>query len=282
VRRWIDVMSRTIIQAGKSAGQRPARATLQSALCLLRDAFKWAVIHGHMDTNPAKGVTISESTIAAPRTSIIGDVFDYLREDEVKRLLAAELPPKQRAAFTLLAFTGARPKDLYLLTWDRVDVRGARVRYRSHKKSRDYAVSLLPVALEAMRTWWLAHGQPTSGLVFSGPKGAPHTKGYDWSWQPGVSRHGKPIPGYRALSGIRRDVPLYSLRHTAASHLLLGTELFTGGRRWDAAEVASFLGHSDLSTVRRYLVALGIASMRAVEESREAIKQGKAKGEASR
>lgn len=283
VRLWIDRMARTTITEGKSKGKRPARSTLQNALNLLRDAFKWAVIQGHLDVNPAKGVTISESTVAGPRTSSIGEVFDYLREDEVRRLIDADLPPPQKAAFTLLAFTGARPKDLYMLTWARVDVRAARVRYRSHKVHRDYSVALLPTALEAMRTWWMLRGQPTEGLVFPGPtsdehpNGAPHAKGYDWGWAPGVSRHGKLVPGYRAIAGIRRPVPLYSLRHTAASHLLLGTELFTGGRRWDAAEVASFLGHSDLTTIRRYLVALGIASIRAVEESREAIQRPKLK-----
>ncbi len=272
IRRWIDKMARTPIASGKSAGRLPSRATIQGALALLRSAFKWAVIAEHHDSNPAKGVSISESTIAAPRSSIIGSVFDYLREDEVRRLLAADLPPTQKAAFTLLAFTGARPKDLYLLTWDRVDVRGARVVYRTHKRDRDYMVSLLPAALDAFRTMWLAAGQPATGLVFPGPSGEPHVKGYDWGWASTEPKPGKHWTGYRERAGIRRPVPLYSLRHTAASHLLLGTELFTGGRRWSPEEVASFLGHADLSTVRKYLVALGIANIRAVEESREALR----------
>jgi integrase len=279
VRRWIDLMARTNIARGKSGGQLPSRSTLQNALNLLRSALRWAVIQGHIDTNAAKNVTISESTIVAPKTSALGEVFDYLREDEVRKLLEADLPLAQKTAFTLLAFTGARPKDLYLLTWDRVDVRGAAIRFRTHKKHRDYTASLLPLALEATRAWWMACGQPAAGLVFRGPKtyehpqGAPHAKGYDWGWADSEPRPGKRVNGYRVRSGIRRHVPLYSLRHTAATHLLLGSDLYTGGRRWSPEEVASFLGHSDLSTVRRYMVGLGIASMRAVEESRLALKE---------
>jgi integrase len=283
VRRWVDLMARTDIADGKSKGKRPSRSTLQNALNLLRSALRWAVIQGHVDTNAAKNITISESTIATPHTSAVGEMFDFLREDEVKKLIEADLPPAQKAAFTLLAFTGARPKDLYLLTWDRVDVRAALVRFRTHKKHRNYVASLLPIALEAIRTWWMACGQPVAGLVFLGPKnyehpkGRPHAKGYDWGWADSEPQPGKKYEGYRVRAGIRRHVPLYSLRHTAATHLLLGSDLYTGGRRWSPEEVASFLGHADLSTVRRYMVGLGIASMKAVEESRVALKELAAK-----
>jgi integrase len=288
VRRWIDTMARTEVQVGKAKGQRPSRGTLATALAVLRSALKYGVMHGHIDTNVAKRVTIGDSTMAAPKGTAQGDGYDYLHEAEVRRLLDAEsLPQRQRTAFVLLAFTGARPMDLYRLTWDRVDVGGATVRYHSHKRDRDYTAHLLPQAHQVLRAWWIASGRPGEGLVFPGKGGAPHTDGYDWGWADSTGRlqwsnrlrdgslqRGKAEeitvqPGWRSKIGIRRELPLYSLRHTAASHLLLGTPLFTGGRRWSMEEVASFLGHADMSTVRRYCVALGIASMRAVEESRE-------------
>lgn len=275
IRRWIDVQARTPIATGKRAGQLPARNTLQNVLNLLRDIFKWAVIREHLDVNPAKGVTLSESTTQKLRSAPIGHGYPYLNEAEVKHLIAAKLPAKQRAAFLLLVFTGARPKDLYLLTWERVDIRARRVVFRTHKKQRDYAVSLLPQAHEAFRTWWIANGQPTSGLVFPSRWGTPHKKSYDFGW--GAPRRGK--IGYCEGIGMPRSVPLYSLRHTAASHLLLGTELFTGGRRWTPEEVASFLGHADLMTVRRYLVGLGSANIRAVEETRIALREARQKSD---
>ncbi len=199
VRRWIDTMARTKIATGKSRGKRPARSTLQNPLNLLRGVFRWGVIHGYLFTNPAERVTIRGSTITAPRTGGLGEAFDYLREGEVKKLLGADLPPAQKTAFTLLALTGARPKDLYLLTWDRVDVRGATIMYRTHKKHRNYPAHLLPQAHEAIRTWWLARGQPATGLVFPGPKGLPHTKGSQ------ASLHASAIfLGHADLNTVRR------------------------------------------------------------------------------
>lgn len=293
VRRWVDTMARTPIASGKRKGKRPQRQTLQNALNLLRAAFKWAVIRGHADTNPAKNVSISDSTTEAIGTGA-GD-YDYLHVDEVRRILESPaLPQRARVAFTLLAFTGARPKDLYLLTWDRVDIAGQTVRFRTHKKDRDYLAHLLPVALDALREWWAKSGRRATGLVFPGPDGEPHTKGYDWGWadtraqrkwkkhnrsgvlKAYVSREpAKTSPGWRSKIGIRRPVALYSLRHTCASQLLLGADLFTGGRIWSLPEIASHLGHADTKTVERYAKALGVASKRAVEESRVAIRDSK-------
>lgn len=291
VRRWIDTMARTEIAVGKAKGDRPSRGTLATALAVLRSALKYGVINGLIDRNVAKSVTIGESTMAAPKGTSAGDGFEYLYEPEVKCILEAKkLPDRQRTAFTLLAFTGARPMDLYKLDWRQVDVPGATVRYWSHKRDRFYVVHLLPLAHAVLRSWWLKAGQPKTGLVFPGPRGKAHTDGYDWGWADtsgrriwykevrGERRRYKADEitvsrGWRSKIGIERLIPLYSLRHTCASHLLLGTKLFTGGRRWSMEEVASQLGHADLSTVRRYCVALGIMSLGAVEESRERLRE---------
>ena len=274
VRKEIDRQARTKILTGKSAGKRPSRTTLQNTLNLMRDFLEWAVLEDYLDVNVAKNVTISSSTRADIESS--EDAYDYLRIDEVKKLLACE-DQRVRVAFTLLAFTGARPKDLYLLTWDRVDVPGATITFRTHKKQRDYLAHLLPPALEAVREWWFKAGRPTEGLVFHGRDGEPHARGFDWGWQGSYGRDGKQRDGWRVRLGIARETPLYSLRHTCASMLLLGAEMFTGGRTWSFAEIASHLGHRDTKTVERYARSLGIASKRAVEESRVAIKKNRAK-----
>jgi integrase len=83
----------------------------------------------------------------------------------------------------------------------------------------------------------------------------------------------KVTPGWRSKLGITRDVPLYALRHTCACNLLLGTDYFVGGRTWTREEVQSQLGHKDSSATEFYLRALGLASRKAVVESREALKK---------
>lgn len=275
VRRWLRDQAQTPIATGKSAGELPTRQTLQNALNLLRAGLGYAVKHEILDRNVAHGVTVGDSTIHRPRSTRAGDGYEYAYEPEVRRLLDAELEDATRTGFVLVAFTGARPMDVYLLTWDRVDVHGKTIRYWSHKRRRDYVVHMLPTAHEQLRKWWMASGRPSEGLVFPGPKGQPHARGYDWGWVGGYNRDGTQRQGVRERIGIRRKLPLYSLRHTCACHLLLGTELFTGGRAWTLEEIASQLGHTDLSTVRRYAVALGLASKRAAEESRAMIKHNR-------
>lgn len=301
VRRWIDRMARAPIKAGKNAGELPQRNTLQNTLNLLRAALKWAVIQEHIDSNVADPVSISDST-----TQVISsgaNDFEYLLIDEVKRITESTLLPRRtRVAFTILAFTGARPKDLYLLTWDRVDIAGATILFRSFKKERDYLAHLLPPAHEAIREWWLKCGRPTKGLVFPGDDGKPHSRGYDWGWAGTKAKRkwkkhnragelkvyasreaAKYSKGWRDKIGIRRPVALYCLRHTCASQLLLGADLFTGGRIWSLPEIASHLGHRDTKTVERYAKALGVASKRAVEESRVAINRNRSpKSESNR
>lgn len=84
-------------------------------------------------------------------------------------------------------------------------------------------------------------------------------------------------PGWRAKLGIKRQVPLYALRHTCACQLLLGSELFTGGRQWSREEIQSQLGHRDSKATEHYMRALGILGRRAAVESKAALKSQAAK-----
>ncbi len=102
---------------------------------------------------------------------------------------------------------------------------------------------------------------------------------YDGGWADKRDRKGgedvKVYQGYRSKAGIARDVPLYALRHTCACQLLLGSQLFTGGRQWSREEIQSQLGHRDSKATEHYLRALGILGRRAALESREALKKNK-------
>jgi len=56
------------------------------------------------------------------------------------------------------------------------------------------------------------------------------------------------INGYRLRAGITRRVRFHDLRHTCASHLLMGT----WGVRLPIEEVAAWLGHSSTAVTQRY------------------------------
>lgn len=294
VRIWVDKMCTTPIASGRSSGELPGRTTVQNSIDLLRAAFRWAAMprQGYVTINPVANVTIRSSTVAKPKGT--KQLFDYLREDEARRLTetnALGLEPKTK--FLVLMFSGARPSDVWRLEWQLIDWNLETVVFGSKKTGRPYVVNMLPQLVAALREWWLASGRPTRGLVFpSSATDAVYADGYDagwadkrerrhWSWRVrGERRRNKRgdvtvTPGYRTRIGIVRPVPLYALKHTLACHLLLGTQLFTGGRRWSREEIQSQLGHKSSKATERYMLALGLASRRAAEESREALKAAK-------
>lgn len=308
VQIWVDKMANTPIATGRGKGELPTRGTLHSAISLLRRVYRWAKMPArkYVTHNPAQHVTIGNSTDVKPKSK--RNVFDYLREDEAKRLIDAPrelLPLEPRTKFLVMMFSGARPSDVFRLRWERIDWSAESIRFTSAKTSkqeaRDYTVHALPQLTLALREWWMACGRPATGLVF--PAGVDeegnevvHARGYDAGWQDrkqydvatwvvdGVEKRKKSdklriMKGWRSKIGIKRDVPLYALRHTCACQLLLGGELFTGGRQWNREEVQSQLGHRDSKATEFYLVALGILNQRASRESRAALKLVKAKSE---
>ena len=74
--------------------------------------------------------------------------------------------------------------------------------------------------------------------------------GHDFGWEDVRDRRAKDGErlGARSRLGITRKVRFHDLRHTCASHLVMGT----WGRRWSIEEVSKFLGHSDIQVTQRY------------------------------
>jgi hypothetical protein len=70
-------------------------------------------------------------------------------------------------------------------------------------------------------------------------------------------------PGARSRLGIERKVRFHDLRHTCASHLVMGTS----GRRWSIEEVSKLLGHSDIQVTQRYAHLADTALHRAAAET---------------
>lgn len=295
VQVWLDQMAHTPIAGGRSAGQLPSHGTLHSALSLLRRVYRWGAMPSrrYVTHNPAEGVTIGNSTDAKPRSKRY--VLDYLREDECRRVIDADrtvLPLEPRTKFLVLMFSGARPADVWRLTWDRIDWATESIRFTSTKTSkqqaRDYTVHALPPLMAALREWHLHCGRRTEGLVFRNADGDVFARGYDagWAdkryrqhyWRKGVKSKADDVTtmeGYRRKVGIARDVPLYALRHTCACNLLLGTRLFTGGRMWSREEVQAQLGHLTPQATEHYMLALGILGRRAALESKAAMRAAK-------
>ena len=79
-------------------------------------------------------------------------------------------------------------------------------------------------------------------------KGKRHPDTYDGRWRDYYAAKGKRMPGWCRRAGISRHVRFHDLRHTCASHLVMGT--------WMPAlslyEVRDWMGHSSVQVTQKY------------------------------
>lgn len=221
-----------------------SRQTVTHALNLVRRALSDAADEGHVPVCVAHDVRVPP----VPRTT---ETWTYLTAAEIDRLLALDLRPEQRAIYTVAIYTGLRAGEMYGLRWCDVVTDGehpeliVRHSYRGPTKSGQVRrVPLLSPALAAVIAWRAVAPGIGDALVF--PSAGSSGRG-----QGGCHHHGYSagLRGALAAAGIARRVRLHDLRHTCASHLVMGTWT---PRPWRLEDVRQMLGHSTITITERY------------------------------
>jgi len=240
---WLDAL-----ESRRGAhGRLLSAQSLTHALNLVRKCLSDARRAGHIDTNPAQGIRPQRKD---PEHEML-----YLTVDEIRAVKSCEaIPLRARCCYLFAVFAGLRAGELWALRWSDVTLDGSRpevIVRRSHdrdttKGGRSRAVPLLPEAQEALRTLRTLDDFTTEpdDLVFPAPRGGQRSRSNDHGWSP-LSRGG----GHRVLAGITRPVRFHDLRHTCASHLVMGTWT---PRPLEIAVVQRVMGHRELSTTARY------------------------------
>lgn len=249
VQAWLDGM----VKRARRGGGRISPSTIRHAFSHLRVCLGEAVRAEHTDANPCDGARLPKAREAP---------FAFLTTEEVAAVErpAPGVPEVSRRVFVVALFTGLRAGELMALRWGDVTLDGPRPEVhvqRSHdglpKSGKGRRVPLFPQALDALRAQ-LAHLEADGAeaspddLVFPTPRGCQYRRGDDWGWG-NRKRCRKVEPGHRVAFGITRRVTFHALRHTCASHLVMGTwtdsplELLT---------VRAILGHASVTTTQRY------------------------------
>ena len=212
VHRWFDEYSQT------------APGGANSALKLLRSILNHAVVCGHLDTNPAKGIKRN------PRPTLTR----FLLREEIRRLhraldrLTGARPSRARQAdiVRLLLLTGCRKSEILTMRWQDVD--GDTLNLADAKTGPRQVLLNAPARAILER-------QPRSNspYVFPSPSDSGRPLRSDLPLWYAVRRE----------AGIE-DVRLHDLRHTFASHAVLqGIPL---------PIVSRLLGHKRPSMTLRY------------------------------
>lgn len=262
VRTWVEGMRKKkalapIRGAEARLTNRPlSRSVIRQALVLVRQAFQAALDEDLIEDNPAKDVHPGR------RAASTEDGFTFLTLPEIDAVMAVEgMPPVSRALLTVAIYSGLRQGELGGLRWSDVELEGERpqitVRYSFNgptKNGKVRRVPLLTPALEALQAWKPLCPKHVDDVVFPTVTGERRRKGDDAGWSDQCRRRdpvtGIPTKrvGWKTLAGITRRVRFHDLRHTTASHLVMGS----WGRSWTLTEVKDMLGHSTTAVTERY------------------------------
>lgn len=249
VRRWLDDLARKTTAKGSPLGDQ----TMKNAFYCLSAGLRDAQAAGHLSAHPARGVKVI-------RRGTTEDPWTYLTLPEIERILTSPtLPLRQRVIFGVAVYSGLRAGELWGLRWSDVALKGEpHITVRRSfdgptKGGKVRRVPLFPPSLALLAEWREAQRleqlrkpdlkrhskQPAiGGLIWPGRDGDMHTEGYDGEW----------AARWRERLGIREEVTLRDMRHTFASHLIMGS----WGRPWRLEEIQVLMGHRSRTTTERY------------------------------
>lgn len=221
----LERLKKQMSELGRSPG------TIQLTLALFRGIFnkgrEWNLIRA---VNPMGRVRMPKVDNSRER---------FLSKAEVE-LLLEKLAERSRQAYDLAVLalnTGARSGELLNLTWGDVNLDSGIIVFRNTKSGRTRRIPLNEEAFRVLTE--REKGSPTS-LVFLTSKGAPIREITNTFQKVADELFNKGI----ATNDRRNKVVFHTLRHTAASHLVMsGVPLAT---------VKEILGHRSLSMVERY------------------------------
>jgi integrase/recombinase XerD len=206
--------------------------TLAKAASAIRAFFRFLVLEGRVEANPARLVDSPRVAMRIPR---------YLAVEEIDALLDAcdtrqPLGMRDRALFELVYSCGLRVTEAVRLTVDRVSLDQGAVRIMG-KGSRERMVPLGERARKELRRY-LAEARPSlsgrkqSSVLFLGRGGKMLSRKTIW----------KIFKELAMRAGLEGKV--HSLRHSFATHLLQGGA--------DLRSVQELLGHADIGTTQIY------------------------------
>lgn len=251
--------------SGKKAVRREqqdrtlSRSTVANTLQLLALCLDAAVVDGLIASNPARaGVKVGR----APARSTEGELVTHLTEREIQRLFTLDLPPRERAFFSLAIYGGLRLGELLGLRWGEVDAHRIQVR-RSYDGGTKSATSVrdvpaLPPVVDAVRAYRASlAAAPIGGYMFAADGGGVHGPSYTMAWTDKQYRKGGQLHtriGWAKKAGISGKT-FHALRHTCGCHLIMGTWANWTGPL-EMHDVSRWLGHSSVLVTQRHYAQL--------------------------
>ncbi|HJL15479.1 MAG TPA: site-specific tyrosine recombinase XerD [Sandaracinaceae bacterium LLY-WYZ-13_1] len=206
-------------------------------LSAVRGLFKWLLAEREVERDPTE-------LIDGPK--LLAKLPSVLDREEVGRLLATPERSKRRgrrdaAMLHTMYASGLRVTELTTLKLADVNLETGFVQVLG-KGDKRRIVPLGAPAQKRIEAWLPdreAWAKPTEGALFVTSRGGPMTRQGFW----------KLVKRYAAAAGIDKPISPHKLRHSFATHLLLGGA--------DLRAVQTMLGHADIGTTQVYTHVTG-------------------------
>jgi integrase len=219
-----------------------AEVTIRKDLITLSQVFKFGIKHRWVDRNPVKDVRLPSDRDSFNERTI---------SPEEEALYFAQASQQKQVLYDvgrLMLWQGLRPSEALALTKDDVDIQG-RLLFIRHGKSRASRreLHLIPSSVEILGRRLASQ----YAYLFPGwcrLRGRWHHNGKAYTYSGLINAHKEVLVTLNGPADEHKVIEpfdMYSLRHTFATRFYQATK--------DIDKLARILGHSDLSTVRRYV-----------------------------
>jgi len=213
------------------------KSTVARKLATLRSFFNYLYQEGHVKINQAKLVPTPKLPKHLPNYLSVDDAFNLVQAPEGIGLL----PVRDRAILELLYSSGLRVSEVSGLTVDDINLRDGLVKARG-KGKKERIVPVGDKAVDALKSYFVER------MLFKKKRSAARSDAAFFLNRIGgrlTDRQIRRIVVKHARAmGIDGQIGPHTLRHTFATHLLIGGA--------DLRSIQEMLGHSSLSTTQKY------------------------------
>lgn len=218
-------------------GLNRSQTTISRNLASIRCFYKFMILSGDCETNPAKGIKLEKTEKKLPQV---------LSGEEIELLLSQPNITEPRgcrdkAMLELLYATGIRASELINLNIKDINLRSGVLYCKGNKGVRSipvYPSAIVAVSDYIYRMRGIITGPESGNALFVNLNGGRLTRQGFW----------KIVKGYATYAGIVKEITPHTLRHSFALHLLENGA--------SVKDIQTMMGHADISSTQVYVQLL--------------------------